>query len=437
MLGECRTDHELLAAGAFAGLDEDLVTCLDASSLPVFVVDRNGTIAWRNRATRELFRRDRDDCLGLSCAELDLALDVLADIWHDLDAGAAVCRQPAHLATPAGRCEVMLSARAARDPDGALVGIRICILPTRDLALSALCPAVRLGAELERLACARDRAEAALRITQARLHGLIDAAGQIVWSSDPAGHVIEDSPSWRRFTGQTFAEMRGTGWRDAVAAADRNRLHAELSAAMAARQPCAVEYHLRRADGSYAEVRARAVPIFDADGALREWIGVCVDISAQREFERQREALVADLRRAMHYQDMFMAVLGHDLRSPLTAVLMATDLALRRWGGDERMRRVLRQIGDSGRRMLRMIEQLLDVTRIRVAGGLEIRRTRADLAAICRTIIDEVQQAHPGARVVLERRGSTLGAWDVDRLSQLASNLIGNAIQHAHGAPVA
>ena len=131
-----------------------------------------------------------------------------------------------------------------------------------------------------------------------------------------------------------------------------------------------------------------------------------------------------------------MAVLGHVQRRPLSAILMATSLGLRRCP-DERMRRVLHQIASSGHRMSRMIEQLLDVTRIRAAGGLEIRPTRADLAAICRTIIDEQQQANPTARVVLDTRGETVGTWDIDRLSQMASNLIGNALQHAEGAPVA
>ncbi|MDC0723431.1 sensor histidine kinase [Nannocystis bainbridge] len=323
-----------------------------------------------------------------------------------------------------------LDAQVRRD-DGALFAVTVTACPVHDPGgeVSAISVILHDVTPLKRV-------EQALRTSEARFRGLIEASAQIVWSSEPDGSIVEDSPSWRAFTGQTVAEMRGFGWLDAIAPDERERVRDGWQQIRSGRVTGSIEYRLRRADGRYAVAEIRAVPMFGPDGQIREWVGVCVDVTDKRRVEAQREALVADLRRSMHYQEMFMAVLGHDLRSPLSAILMATSLGLRR-SPDDRTRRVLHQIAGSGQRMLRMIEQLLDVTRIRAAGGLEVRLARTDLAAICRIIIDEHQQANPAARIVLDVRGETRGTWDVDRLSQLASNLIGNAIQHAEGAPVA
>lgn len=190
----------------------------------------------------------------------------------------------------------------------------------------------------------------------------------------------------------------------------------------------------RRRSGAPIFTAITACPVRAADGSTSAISLIVRDMTRRRRAEQQREALLADLQRAMHYYDMFIGVLSHDLRSPLAAIIMSTNLALRR-SEDERQSVVLRRIATSGARMLRMIEQLLDATRIRAAGGLAIQRGEADLAAICRAIVGELEAANPAARIAFTARGSTVGQWDTDRVAQVASNLIGNAIQHAAGAP--
>ncbi|MCY1004672.1 PAS domain S-box protein [Nannocystis pusilla] len=393
-----------------------LAVIVENAADALFLLNPDGTVAIWNPGAEKL--------LGHAGAEIRGRF--LGDLvpGHGREIEAALRR------VLAGDVVRELEAQVRRD-DGALFAVTVSACPVHDPTgeVSAISVILHDVTELKDV-------EQALRTSESRFRGLVEATAQIVWSTDPSGAAVEDSPSWRAFTGLTLEETLGAGWLDAVAPEDRARVRETWKQICSSRRPGSMEYRLRRADGTYAATEVRAVPMLGQDGEVREWVGVCVDVSEKRRVEEQREALVADLRRAMHYQEMFMAVLGHDLRSPLSAILMATSLGLRR-SGDERTRRVLHQIASSGHRMLRMIEQLLDVTRIRAAGGLEIRPTRADLAAICRTIIDEHQQANPAARVVLDVRGETRGTWDVDRLSQMASNLIGNAIQHAEGAPVA
>src|SRR5581483_6658068 len=84
-------------------------------------------------------------------------------------------------------------------------------------------------------------------------------------------------------------------------------------------------------------------------------------------------------------------------------------------------------------RMARMIDQLLDFTRVRLGQGIPLARGPADLAEICRQAIEEIESGAAAPRVQLSAVGDPTGSWDADRLAQLASNLIGNAL--AHGAP--
>jgi signal transduction histidine kinase len=91
----------------------------------------------------------------------------------------------------------------------------------------------------------------------------------------------------------------------------------------------------------------------------------------------------------------------------------------------------------SGERMTRLIDQLLDVTRARIGGGILVHRSLTDLHMLARQTIDELALAHRGSRVELHATGNVRGSWDPDRLAQVFSNLLSNALQHGTGEPVA
>jgi PAS domain S-box-containing protein len=151
-------------------------------------------------------------------------------------------------------------------------------------------------------------AENALRIREERFRSLVLATSQIVWSNTPDGRVDEDSPSWRAFTGQTYEEWREFGWLDAVHPDDRAPTKAAWLACVAAKTRFEARYRLRRADGDYRWTEVRGVPILDAEGAIREWIGTNTDIHetvlaeaelAQRlEREKRNAALLAKVAQA-------------------------------------------------------------------------------------------------------------------------------------------
>jgi len=120
-----------------------------------------------------------------------------------------------------------------------------------------------------------------------RYRSLVLATTQVVWTTDAAGQVVEDLPSWRALTGQTAEELLGTGWLDAIHPDDRDRATQAWRRAVDSRQLYELEYRLRRADGSYRVCIARGVPVLNGDGSLREWVGTVNDLTDRRAAEEQ------------------------------------------------------------------------------------------------------------------------------------------------------
>ena len=136
------------------------------------------------------------------------------------------------------------------------------------------------------------------------------------------------------------------------------------------------------------------------------------------------------------FRDQFIGVLGHDLRTPLGAVMAGAALLAAPEDNPQRRGRVVARIMNSAQRMERMIGDLLDLTRARFGGSMPLKRRSADLRQVCEEAMIEIRAGQPEAVLRFQASGDLRGEWDVDRLAQVVSNLVGNAIQHGSGAPV-
>jgi two-component system sensor histidine kinase/response regulator len=145
------------------------------------------------------------------------------------------------------------------------------------------------------------------------------------------------------------------------------------------------------------------------------------------ELARKRQ----ELANALRLNEMFVAILGHDLRNPLNALSAGTAL-LQRQLDDPKQQRTLQRMESASQRMTDMIEQLLDLTRGRLADGVGFLRVRKpiEVGALVRQAIDELAATHPEREVVFEAEGDGSTAGDPERLLQLFSNLVGNALGH-------
>lgn len=153
------------------------------------------------------------------------------------------------------------------------------------------------------------------------------------------------------------------------------------------------------------------------------------------QLHRQKQQLAWELKErteALRLSEMFMAVLGHDLRNPLGAIMASAEV-VGMASADGNVRQFSGRILSSAQRMTRMIEDLLDVTRARVAGGIPIRAQPMDLQPVLERVLNEIRAIHPARTIEVIARGDLHGTWDSERLAQVVSNLVTNALQH--GAP--
>jgi signal transduction histidine kinase len=136
-------------------------------------------------------------------------------------------------------------------------------------------------------------------------------------------------------------------------------------------------------------------------------------------------------RRSAQFQERFMAILGHDLRSPLSSMSMGLSLLRRHPPSEQRV--TLDRMASTAARMSRMIDQLLDLTRSRLGAGIPVIPVPTDLGKVVTDVANEARAAHPERTLLVDMTGDLEGEWDPDRLAQVASNLVGNAM--VHGAP--
>jgi len=255
---------------------------------------------------------------------------------------------------------------------------------------------------------------------------------------DPAGVVTSWNPGAERIKGYTSTEIIGkhfSTFYPAEAIAE-GKCERELEIAIQEGRFEEEGWRLRK-DGSQFWANVTITPLRDPADTLLGFAKVTRDLTQRREAEASRQLLaeqsaaLAEKARIQEFQERFLAILGHDLRNPLASIDMGIGI-LRQQSENEDAARILTRMQSSSRRMTRMIEQILDLTRSRLAGGLELDLRSLDLQETLSRIVDEMRSAYP-TRPINFFAPSVRILGDQDRLEQVFSNLIGNAL--AHGDP--
>jgi signal transduction histidine kinase len=136
-------------------------------------------------------------------------------------------------------------------------------------------------------------------------------------------------------------------------------------------------------------------------------------------------------------KERFLAILGHDLRTPIGAIMMSAQFILESTDLDEPYRELVDRIGKSSRRMNQMVADLLDFSRTRLGDTIPIARAEMDVTKMLEDVVAEVAASYPDCKVEVEASGELHGVWDCARLTQAMTNLIGNAAEHgSDGTPI-
>lgn len=162
-----------------------------------------------------------------------------------------------------------------------------------------------------------------------------------------------------------------------------------------------------------------------------------VEVFAQLHRQKlQLAAHVQQIQQAQAMSDLFIGVLGHDLRNPLNSIVSSAQLLEEEPDDPDNTLRKVRIIQRASGRMERLIQQVLDFALARVKGGIPVQLADVDLATTTRQVATELPPA-AAERVHLEISGNTKGQWDADRMMQVISNLVSNAVEYGdQAAPI-
>jgi PAS domain S-box-containing protein len=263
-----------------------------------------------------------------------------------------------------------------------------------------------------------------------------------IFMLDADGRVSSWNVGAERIKGYRGQEIIGQHFSRFYPPEDAHKCQMELE--LAAREGRFEEEGWRvRKDGTRFWANVVISRMLDRDGKLVGYAKVTRDLSHPRQLEEERvaraalEQALAEQKKIEELREQLIGIVGHDLRAPLSSIVMASGLMLMRGTLSEVDAKATARIARSADRMSKIISQLLDFTRARLGGGISIRPRAMDLAEVCAEVIAEMEAAHPDRTVQFDEEGDTTGVWDRDRLAQVVSNLIGNAIQHGQaGGPI-
>jgi sigma-B regulation protein RsbU (phosphoserine phosphatase) len=177
-------------------------------------------------------------------------------------------------------------------------------------------------------------------------------------------------------------------------------------------------------------VAVAGVPLRDARGASTGSVIVIQDVSAEYAANAERE-------RTTQFQQQMLGIVGHDLRNPIGAILVATELLEMNQQATPADASVIKRIATISHRMSRMVDQLLDVTRARLGDGIPVMRREMELVPLIKSAVDELSLAYPRTQFKLVATSEVAGIWDPDRLGQVVSNVMSNAVHYGQvGAPI-
>jgi PAS domain S-box-containing protein len=271
----------------------------------------------------------------------------------------------------------------------------------------------------------RKRAEEKLRRSEALYRTLGEAAPDFVWISDATGHVEYANARWMEYSGLTLEELNSAGWEALIHPQDRTALAERWAAATRIGEPFEAEVRYRRRDGIYRWFWGRALPLKNSVGRVERWVGTVIDVTERRRMEET-------LREADRRKNDFLATLAHELRNPLAPIRNAVQILNLRGSQEPAMQSARDVIDRQLQHMVRLIDDLMDVSRI-TRGKLELRKERVALASVIEQALEasrpDIEQAQHHLTVQLPPGPVELEA-DPVRLAQVFSNLLNNAAKY-------
>ena len=398
------TDATVLAAAKSRA--RQLSAIVDSSADAIISFDLDGVVTSWNSAAERIYGYRADEMIGRSIMELvpESERDAIAVMRKEAAAGASVVNVTAIRRAKTGELvDIAKTVSPIRDAGGVIVGIGTI---DRD---------VRAQKELERL----------VRESERKYADLYDQAPDMYMSIDArSGRIVEHNETFRRVTGYGVQEAGAMHALDLFMPEAQDDARAWLASIRAGTPVNDQLLRIRRKDGTPLDVALSSSAMLDGEG------NVVLARSILRDVTERRQA-AEKLAEAATMREQFLAMVSHELRSPLHAMNAALQIIDSQQADDSRRQRSEAVVRRQTRQMVRLVDDLLDVSRI-THGKLVLERSAVDLADVARAAVEAAAPAfgEKGVKLLtegLEQELPTFG--DEGRLQQVFTNLLQNALR--------
>ncbi|WP_374443008.1 putative phosphothreonine lyase domain-containg protein [Epilithonimonas sp.] len=258
-----------------------------------------------------------------------------------------------------------------------------------------------------------------LKTNEEKYRNLADSLPIIVWTADKDGNIDYYNKRWYDYTGFEGVDSRESATKKILHPDDQQRAQELWTSSKANKTNYEIEYQFRdrSAEDAYRWFLGRAIPVKDADNEVIQWIGTCTDINDFKQFQQQK--------------DNFLGIASHELKTPLTSLKLYSQFLEKnlRKQNDDKNADVAKKMDDQINKLTSLVNDLLDVTKIQ-NGKILLNKSDFDFDELVQEIVTE-QQMSTSHKIYVdsEKIGNIYG--DRHRISQVMSNLIGNAIKYS------
>ena len=417
-----RIDSDLRAS------EEHLQLAVDISRLSTFEIDLTTGAVETDETGRAIYGFELDEPLTFA---------VIQSHFHPDDRDEVIRRVEAAFAPDEGADEFEVEQRIIRT-DGEVRWIRV-----RGRAFFE-------GAEAERQAVRclgtyvditdGKRAVEALRESREVLSLAMQSSRMGAWSRDLRTETVYWSAELEELFGLEPGTFSGNinGFYDYVYIEDKEYMAREVRNALNERRSYIIEFRFHHADGSLRWMEGRGQGLYAPDGTPVKVYGIGIDITERKRAEAERERLMESERearevaeRANHSKDEFIALVSHELRSPLNAMLGWTRILQKKQADEQTTEHALDVIVRNARSQSRLIEDLLDIARLG-AGKLRLEKRPTELVPIIKAAVEIIKPTADAKNIrITESLDATANyiSGDDDRLRQIVENLLSNAVK--------
>ena len=261
-------------------------------------------------------------------------------------------------------------------------------------------------------------AKQALADSEQLLRNITTAAPTALWMSDEEGLLTYHNQTWLDWTGRSFEQNLGKGWLQSVHPDDRKKVEEKFKSDLAGKHFYEVEFRLSHSNGNTHWCILNGQPQYRPDGTFTGYIGACVDITEQKLLQQQK--------------DDFIGIASHELKTPVTSIKAYTQVLekmLHKKGETKEAEMISRMDGQINR-LTSLIGDLLDVTKIN-SGKLQFNDRKFEFIPMVKELIEDLQRTTDKHTLVEEYEGNGVVFGDKERIGQVISNLITNAVKYS------